>query len=631
MTVHEDDSEAAAGGPIAMAESWLVIVYNDRVRAMSEKCVGPVELGRQDSRLREDLYQVTAQPEGGCRIAVSPVDEIQMSRRHARLEEAGPGKVVVRNVSENNSVLLEDGQQLRPGQSREADLPVVLRFGSRVVRILQPMPDAPGRLIRSLDEPTAAPGQDEDRAMTSSLTVGAAAWTDTRSVFEWLRAMIRVLQSAANDADFFQKAAQAVVEIVGLDLGRVLRRDDDGEGWTTVASYPPEEIDVHRRHAPSRLVLGRVCEEKKVSWLDPTDLDEENSSLVGLSSVVAAPVRARSGDVIAILYGERRLRSLLSKGRPVSRLDAMLLEVLAVGLAAGLARIEQEHTALALQTQFEQFFTPELARVLAAQPELLDGKDLEITVLFADIHGFSRITRNHGPGFTLEWINDVMSRLSECVLAHKGVLVDYIGDEIMAMWGAPEEQPDHAERACRAALDMLGALDELNQRWQEKVGEPVGLGIGINTGIARVGNTGSRRKFKYGPLGDTVNVASRVQGAAKYFKTSLLITRATRDRLGPGSALRRLGCARVVNIADPIELFELMPQDRPDICELCSAYEEALAAFEAGEFLKATGILGRLVSIHRDDGPSFALLARAISNFVDEPEGFDPAFRLKGK
>ena len=225
----------------------------------------------------------------------------------------------------------------------------------------------------------------------------------------------------------------------------------------------------------------------------------------------------------------------------------------------------------------------------------------------------------------------MLSTLSDCVLKHEGVLVDYIGDELMAMWGAPEPQADHAERACRAALEMIGCLTELNARWQPALGEPMGLGVGINTGLARVGNTGSRRKFKYGPLGDTVNVASRVQGASKYFKSSLLITRATRNRLGPGFPVRRLGTTRVVNIADPIELFELFPPDHPDLLELCSAYEEALAAFEAREFLKATHILGRLVSVYRDDGPSFALLARAIGYYVDAPEAFDPAFRLKGK
>ena len=396
-------------------------------------------------------------------------------------------------------------------------------------------------------------------------------------------------------------------------------------------STPRRDAEYERDNPPSRSVLDRVCQTKIPSWVDPSKMLDPGSSVAAFASVVAAPVLARSGQVIAVLYGERRLKSLLAQGRPASQLEALLIEVLAVGLAAGLARVEQERAALAVQTQFEQFFTPELARVLAAQPKLLEGKDLEISVLFCDIRGFSRITRNHGPAFTVEWTQDVLSTLSDCVLDHQGVLVDYIGDELMAMWGAPEEQPDHAERACRAALDMLGALKALNERWQARLGEPTGLGIGINTGLARVGNTGSRRKFKYGPLGDTVNVASRVQGASKYFKSSLLITRATRDRLGPGFQFRRLGTARMVNISDPIELYELCAPDLPNSCELCSTYEEALAAFEAREFQKATGILGRLVYVHRDDGPSYALLARAMAYFVDEPETFDPAFRLPGE
>ena len=119
----------------------------------------------------------------------------------------------------------------------------------------------------------------------------------------------------------------------------------------------------------------------------------------------------------------------------------MLVEVIAVGVSTGLARMEQEHAALTLQTQFEQFFTPELARQLAAHPELLTGRDMEITVLFCDIRGFSRITRNHGTEFTLEWINECCSTLSDCVLRHQGVLVDYIGDELMAMWVPPRPSP----------------------------------------------------------------------------------------------------------------------------------------------------------------------------------------------
>src|SRR5207248_3044278 len=109
--------------------------------------------------------------------------------------------------------------------------------------------------------------------------------------------------------------------------------------------------------------------------------------------------------------------------------------------------------------------------------------------------------------------------LCEIVLDHEGVVVDQIGDELMVMWGAPEVQPNHAVLACRAALAMFECLPSLNERWLSIIGEPIKLGIGINSGIAQVGNVGSKIKFKYGALGNTVNLASRVQGATKHVKT----------------------------------------------------------------------------------------------------------------
>ena len=128
----------------------------------------------------------------------------------------------------------------------------------------------------------------------------------------------------------------------------------------------------------------------------------------------------------------------------------------------------------------------------------------------------------------------------------------------MAMWGAPEKQPDHAKLACTAALVMQGQLPKLNERWQAFLGEPMGLGIGINAGVARVGNTGSQRKFKYGALGNTVNLASRVQGATKYLKTGLLIAGSVHAQLTAEFDTRQLCRARVVNIAEPVDLYELV-------------------------------------------------------------------------
>jgi len=605
-------------------------VYDDRLLSAVKECSLPLELGRQDDRAGEAIYQVTHFADGHLRVAIARNDEVKLSRRLAWLEELAGENVRIRNLSAKVTFSLEGGCQVAPGCECEAKLPVILYFGRRVVRIQRATQDDEASVIRSLERPTAFPPElAGDRSHLATLALPSAGVPDADGLIEWLRVMIRVFQSAASDADFFQQAAAAVVEVVRLDQGRVLTRERDE--WTTVASWDKSAALGGRSDPPSRLVVNRVCDEKRTTWLDPSQTGEDCASLAGVSSVVAAPVLDRSGQVIAILYGERRLESMLHAARPVSRLDAMLVEVLAVGLSAGLARVKQEHAALALQTQLEQFFTPELARHLMARPDLLTGQDLEITVLFCDIRSFSRITRAQQPAFTLEWTNDVLSTLSDCVLKHQGVLVNYIGDELMAMWGAPEAQPDHPQRACRAALEMIESLAALNERWQGPLGEPIGVGIGVNTGMARVGNTGSKRKFQYGPLGPTVNIASRAQGACKYFKSSLLITKATRDWLGKEFPLRRLGKTRVVNMSDPIELYELWPPGQPNGNEICSAYEEALLAFEAGDFPKSAATLRQLLDSHPEDGPSHALLARATSCIVVEPETIDPAFRLPGK
>jgi adenylate cyclase len=224
-----------------------------------------------------------------------------------------------------------------------------------------------------------------------------------------------------------------------------------------------------------------------------------------------------------------------------------------------------------------------------------------------------------------------MSELSQCVLEHEGVLVDYVGDEFMALWGAPEEQPDHATRACQAALAMLEHLPLLNERWEAVLQEPLKLGIGINTGLAQVGNVGSKVKFKYGALGNTVNLANRVQGATKYLKLPLLVTEATRAWLDESCAARLLGQVRVVNIKEPVTLYELCPAATEGWLNLKQGYEYALHEFTQGQFRQACRILGPLVMEHRDDGPSLLLLSRAVACLVEEPDSFDPVMVLPGK
>lgn len=285
------------------------------------------------------------------------------------------------------------------------------------------------------------------------------------------------------------------------------------------------------------------------------------------------------------------------------------------------------------EREFSQFFPTEIARQIAMRPEILDeGREADVTLLFCDIRGFSRISEKLHPADTVRWIRDVMELLSSCVLDNRGVLVDYIGDELVAMWGAPTEQPDHARLAVRAALDMLDKLPDLSRRWLPELGLPTRVGIGLNSGKAHVGNTGTARRRKYGPLGNTVNLASRVQGATKYVQTNLLITGSTRDQLGDDLPTRRLCTVKVNNIEAPVDLHEVVSASVPGWKELVERYEAALRAFETRQFRVAASMLGNLLLEHPGDGPSLLLMSRVVNELINESEGeFDPVWPLPGK
>jgi adenylate cyclase len=375
--------------------------------------------------------------------------------------------------------------------------------------------------------------------------------------------------------------------------------------------------------------LTRVLEDKRTLWQGSVSSTQLGASLSGVQAVIAAPILSKTGEVMGAMYGDRRAD--MRGEAQITRLEAMLVEALAFGVSAGLARLEEEKAALAAQVKFEQFFTPQLARQLAVEPDLLRGRDAEVTMLFCDIRGFSRISERLTPAETLSWIGDVMETLSDCVAAHAGVLVDYIGDELIAMWGAPQEQPEQATFACRAALDMLSALQKINRQWQSKLGEAVRVGIGINTGVAHVGNTGSQRKFKYGALGTVVNVASRVQGASKYLKTDLLITSGTRSKLGNEFAIRRLCSVNVVNIEQTLDLFEIRGLAGKTTSPAIIRYEAALAAFEKQEFRQAANMLAAILAEWPDDGPSLLLLSRAVDHLLHPKETFSASWELPGK
>jgi class 3 adenylate cyclase len=287
------------------------------------------------------------------------------------------------------------------------------------------------------------------------------------------------------------------------------------------------------------------------------------------------------------------------------------------------------------EREFEQFFPPAVARHFARHPDSseMEAKSADVSVLFCDIRGFSGISERLGGLRTMPWLRDVLECFSQCVLDNDGVLVDYTGDEVMAMWGAPRDAENHAELACRSALAMLSSLSGLNKRWQAEIGCETDVGIGINSGTAYVGNVGTRRRLKYGPLGNTVNLASRVQGATSYAKTRLVISEETRAGLPEEwhSQTRRLCEVRVKNIVEPVRLFELVDKMRSDWKRIKSDYEQALEEFQQTKFPSALETLGNLLQEHPEDGPSLLLMGRVVEAMSNDHEPFDPIWELPGK
>lgn len=644
----------AGGGVEAMSTSPLQIKVIDKgTLVFEQEFEGAVLLGRQSEG--EEVYKSRRIDNNKWKLVVARFDEKNVSRDHAVLEPVPGSKVKVTNLSTKLPVHLPGTPELSKWDPKEQpapptrvlDLPFYLNIGPKMVKVQELEED--GGILQSLSEVTRPPGRSLGGGASKNIllepasrNVAAVGGSDPEQLVRMLQEAIGVLQDAANADDFFNKAADAMVSNVGLDNGWVLTWDAERNEWIENAYKNRNNARPDPERKPSRRFLTKVKTSKKTSWQAPDQsATESNRSLMPVQAAVAAPILDRQGEVIGALYGDRRQSAAsINGGDHFTKLDALFVELLAGGVAAGLARLKQDAEAERARGQFDLFFGQELATELRENPSLMDGREATITILFADIRGFSRISERLGHKDTFDWINFTMEKLSDCVLKHDGLLVDYIGDELMAMWGAPKDNDDQALLACRAALAMQEAVPEINAVWQPRTGVPMGVGIGINTGKATTGNTGSKYKFKYGPLGNTVNLASRVQGATKYLKASILVTESTFERLPATFNARRLCSVRVVNIQEPVCLYELAEpaRIRGDWNDLRSRYEQALKEFEDRNFHHAAALLGNILTDypgdgpdHPGDGPSLVLLKRAVDGLIEKELPGHPVLELGGK
>ncbi len=216
---------------------------------------------------------------------------------------------------------------------------------------------------------------------------------------------------------------------------------------------------------------------------------------------------------------------------------------------------------------FGQYVSKDVYAQLVANPDLarLGGQRRDMTVLFSDIRGFTTITEKGQPEEIVHMLNEYFTRMVEIVFRHKGTVDKFVGDMVMALFGAPLDDPHHADHAVEAALDMLAELRQLNEKWKaEGFDATVDIGVGVNTGPMIAGNIGSDQIMSYTVIGDAVNLGSRLESLNKQYSTHIIISDETRQRLTGQYVFRPLGDVVVKGKTRPVAIFEVVGRSAPD-------------------------------------------------------------------
>jgi adenylate cyclase len=353
-----------------------------------------------------------------------------------------------------------------------------------------------------------------------------------------------------------------------------------------------------------------------------------------VSSLAAAPVLVGAaggwGAVAVLALRERNV--VLALGMPLGQMLTMFVAATTYRFFA------EEREKRRARDTFSRFLAPAIVdQVLAKGGAVRLGGDKRVlTVLFADIRGFTTIAEKLDPHVLLELLNEYLTPMTEIIVSgHQGTLDKYIGDAIMAFWGAPQEQADHALRACRAALSMVDRLDLLRARWKEKGLPDVDVGIGVNTGPMSVGFVGSQDRFyNYTVLGDAVNLASRLEGANKEYGTRIILGPSTREGVKDAVVARELDLVRVKGKREPVQIHELLAlaPASPTLAAFVERFVWGLSAYKGQRWDEAIARFREADQLRGGDPAARKYVERCEAMRRDPPgPEWDGVFEMKTK
>jgi adenylate cyclase len=292
-----------------------------------------------------------------------------------------------------------------------------------------------------------------------------------------------------------------------------------------------------------------------------------------------------------------------------------------------------------IQDVFGKYLSDKVVDKLLKDPSKLQlgGEQKELTAFFTDLENFTTFSEKLSAQELVNLLNDYFSEMTDILLTHEGTLDKYDGDAIKAFFGAPYFFGDHAKRACWVAIEMQERLQELRKRWRDEGRPQLHMRIGLNTGSMVVGNIGSKNRMNYGMNGDAVNLAARLEGANKEYRTFTMISESTYEQAIDYIEARELDSIRVVGRSNPIKIFELLGKKGvmdEMVREILPHYNQGLKFYKQGNWDEAIACFDRALKRHPQDGPSVTLLNRCQllkKNFLIKKEDWDGVYSMPSK
>lgn len=290
-----------------------------------------------------------------------------------------------------------------------------------------------------------------------------------------------------------------------------------------------------------------------------------------------------------------------------------------------------------IRSAFDKYVSPAIVDSMIKDPTKLKlgGDKKELSVMFTDIRSFTELAEKIDVKSLTQFLNEYLGSMTDVLQKNQGTLDKYIGDAVMGFWGAPVDNKDHAKCAVKTAVEMMQALEKLNQEFKAKYGFTVDIGIGINSGAVSVGNFGSSKVFEYTVIGDNVNLASRLEGLNKYFGTKILISETTHKLLSSGEFVtREVDTVRVKGKHTAVKVYEVVPDTAAftALRSVLPTFNEALMLYYAKKFEKAASLFQQVLIKCPNDLMSEELLERCKRYSKAPPEGnWDGSSEMQAK